>query len=80
MKMHVPKAPWSAVAPATALSLGIQGSFAAALQGASRIFVQGGEPKHHGICAHDDSSFRISTLQFLISTFIVYLLFPFAVL
>jgi hypothetical protein len=56
MKMHVPKAPWSAVAPATAFPLGVQGgSFAAAVQGASRIFVQRGEPKDHGICGQDDS-------------------------
>jgi hypothetical protein len=49
MKMHVPKAPWSAVAPATAFPLGIQGgSEAAAVQGASRIFMQRGEPKDHG--------------------------------
>jgi hypothetical protein len=31
--------------------------FAAALQGASRIFMQGGERKDHGICAQDDISF-----------------------
>jgi hypothetical protein len=55
MGMTVPKAPWSAVAPATAFSLGIQGgSSTAALQGAARIFMQRGEPKDHGICAQDD--------------------------
>jgi hypothetical protein len=44
--MIVPKAPWSAVALATALSFGIQGaSFAAALQGVSRTFMQSGEPR-----------------------------------
>ena len=30
------------------------GSSAAALQGASRIFMQSSKPKHHGICAHND--------------------------
>jgi hypothetical protein len=63
MKMHVPKAPWSAVAPATALSLGIQGgSLAAAVQGASRIFMQRGEPRAHGICARND---KLVYLQFV---------------
>jgi hypothetical protein len=56
MKVVVPKAPWSAVALATAFSLGIQGgSFAAAVQGASRIFMQCGEPKDHEICPRNDS-------------------------
>jgi hypothetical protein len=31
--------------------------FAAALQGASRIFMHGGEPKDHEVCAQDDMSF-----------------------
>jgi hypothetical protein len=31
--------------------------FAAALQGASRIFMDGGEPKDHEVCAQDDMSF-----------------------
>jgi hypothetical protein len=56
MKMHVPKAPWSAVASATASSLAIQGgSFAAALQGASRIFMHRSEPKDHEVCARNDT-------------------------
>jgi hypothetical protein len=59
MKMVVPKAPWSAVSvsrrTATALSFGFQGgSFAAALRGASHIFVQSGEPKDHEIFARND--------------------------
>jgi hypothetical protein len=54
--MVVPKAPWSAVASATAFSLAIQGgSFAAAVQSASRIFMQGGEPKDREIFAQNDS-------------------------
>jgi hypothetical protein len=52
MKMVVPEAPWSAVASATAFSLGIHGaSYAAAVQGASRIFMQGGEPEGHEVGA-----------------------------
>jgi len=50
--MVVPKAPWSAVASATAFSFEIEGgSLAAALHGASRIFIHSGEPKDHGIFA-----------------------------
>jgi hypothetical protein len=57
MKMIVPKAPWSAVASATAFSLGFQGgSFAAAVQGGLRVFIHSGEPKDHGMFA------RIGTL------------------
>ena len=67
MKMHVPKAPWSAVTPATAFPLGIQGgSEAAAVQGASRIFMQRGEPKDHGHLRSNPHSFPapvISALQ-----------------
>jgi len=48
MKMIVPKAPWSAVASATAFSLGFQGG--------SRVFIHSGEPKDHGMFA------RIGTL------------------
>src|ERR1035437_4897911 len=56
MKITVPKAPWSAVAAATAFPLLIcrmnrtrkaRGA-ATALQGAARIFIVGGEPKDHG--------------------------------
>ena len=49
LKMVVPKAPWSAVAPATAFWLGFQGgSSAAALQGASRVFMGSGCPSADG--------------------------------
>jgi hypothetical protein len=57
LKMVVPKAPWSAVVSATALLPGFQGgSFAAALQGASRIVMHGGEPKGHEVFARNDPS------------------------
>jgi hypothetical protein len=39
------------------------GSFAAALQGASRIFMRSGEPKDHEIFAQDDSASNFSQLQ-----------------
>jgi hypothetical protein len=40
------------------LLLGLQGgSFAASLQGASRIFMRCGAPQAHKICAQDDMSF-----------------------
>ena len=43
------------------LRLGIQGgSFAAALQGASRIFMRNGEPKDHGVCAQGDRPSTVS--------------------
>jgi hypothetical protein len=45
------------------LWFGIQGgSFAAALQGASRIFMRSGEPKDHEVCAQDDSASNFSQL------------------
>src|SRR5208282_6939242 len=51
-QLKVPKAPWSAVAADTAFPLGIQGgSFAAAVQGASRIFMQRGEVPQGGSSA-----------------------------
>jgi predicted transcriptional regulator len=56
-KLIVPKAPWSAVAPATALSFGIHGgNSAAALQGASHIFMQRGELQAHEMFAENDSA------------------------
>jgi len=49
LKITVPKAPWSAVAAATAFWLGFQGgSFAAALHGALRIFLISGSPSADG--------------------------------
>ena len=56
MKITVPKAPWSAVAAATAFFLPIcrmnrrrkAVAAATALQGASRIFIVSGAPKAHG--------------------------------
>jgi hypothetical protein len=57
MKMRISKASWSAVAPATAFTLGINGgSFAAAVQGASRIFMQRGELRN--ICARNGTTGR----------------------
>ena len=59
--MVVPKVPWSAVAAATALSIVRNPKAAvaaAALHGASLIFMHSSEPKDHGICAQQDG-FRI---------------------
>jgi len=43
VKMHAPKAPWSAVPHG-----------GTALQGASRILILGGEPQDHEVCARND--------------------------
>ena len=52
----VPKAPWSVLASATAIPVGVGGSFAAALQGASRITLNRGAPEEHGISTRDDET------------------------
>ena len=56
LKVVVPKAPWSAVASATAFSPEfLVGSFAVALQGASRIFIHCAAPQAHEIFAQEDT-------------------------
>ena len=60
MKMVVPKAPWSAVSVSRRTATAFRSELQAvphggtALQGASRIFMQSGEPKDHEICARND--------------------------
>ncbi len=75
VKIAVPKAPWSAVAAATAFlppSLALlpydpKAAAATALQGASRIFIVGGAPPACGrLCGNNGGAERTTTLYHLL--------------
>jgi len=58
MKMQAPKVPWSVVSVSRrTFRLGSKAvpHGGTALQGASRIFMPGGEPKDHEVCARNDT-------------------------